>query len=124
MDYSYSLEASFVSARRNSTLDAADAAALPGSSRLPKYPIMDLNDVTREFERYQRKLSTLGMANIGEVLKSPVTVSPASSKDSVTLDYSLWLAGSGRTVELPDSSKETIRAYELALKRASRAESI
>ncbi|SGZ46874.1 CIC11C00000005732 [Sungouiella intermedia] len=65
MNFDYSLEASFVSARKKS--DATQSLA--STEKKVEYPKLDLNDITREYERYKRKLSDERLMDLREMLQ-------------------------------------------------------
>lgn len=109
MNFNYSLEASFVSARRSSLIASTcskDSGSPSTDSRCSSfassekatYRLMDLNDVTREYEKYKRQLS-LGKDEVGlrEILES----SPAPETGDTP-----------RYIRLPNSSENTLRKYE------------
>lgn len=73
---------------------------------------MDLNSITREYEKYKRKLSSGRMADLREVLALLVPQLPKST-------YSWSLEENTPDVELPESSQATIRMYEKAARTRS-----
>lgn len=125
MNFDYCLETSFVSARRNSALSQAlpnsNPRTLVAEMPLPQ-PTMDLNDITREFEKYKRKLLDERMMNLREMLLSPHMESDGFPRvleaRSETLAFSsimsddLAPAGSDRLPPLPLASRRTIDDYE------------
>lgn len=76
MNSDYSLSAAFAAARKNSqdtlsltSTDKADQGDQNNQKSIT-YPIMDLNDITRDYERYKQKLWEERMLNLHEMLRS------------------------------------------------------
>lgn len=95
MDFSYSLEASFVSARRSSSLYSSTGSTRSGVSGTRSIQLMDLNDVTREYENYKRKLNT-DKVGLREMLNS----CPTPRAQTPTLPM------------LPYSSEHTLQQFQ------------
>lgn len=120
MNFDYCLETSFVSARRNSALSLALAASNPRlmSEFVVPQPTLDLNDITREYEKHKRKLLDERMVNLREMLLSPRT--DAGSFLEALSDLAMLLVMSEvltpTTLELtpvlPLASKRTLDEYE------------
>lgn len=86
-------------------------------------PIMDLNDITREFERYQRKLSNERMVDLREMLLSMVLDSDTCESLVISIGSS-QNSGISQTAMLPLLSQRTLEAYEKVLEEKSRRNSL
>lgn len=69
MNYDYSLEASFQSAKRSSSIPEEGSALSPSLSEGTRSSdsFIDLDDITKEFQRYQRMLSSASSASERQV---------------------------------------------------------
>lgn len=81
MNFDYRLDAAFDAARKNShdtqSLATTNQSTQTGQSDQTgladgkvDYPIMDLNDITRDYERYKKKLWEERMVDLREMLRS------------------------------------------------------
>lgn len=81
MNTDYRLDAAFDAARKNSqdtqSLASTNQTTVSDQSDNQKsqsdrknYPIMDLNDITRDYERYKKKLWEERMLDLREMLQS------------------------------------------------------
>lgn len=121
MNFDYCLETSFISARRNSHQPAPGREPRSNPSSCFTHPVMDLNDITREYERYKRKLSDERMVDLREMLQSPLLAVGSLAVSSVSGETAL---SPDCVPRLPLESRRTLDGYERALAEARRCNSL
>lgn len=117
MNYNYSLAASFQSAKRSSCMSDATSVSSPSSDayRSARRSPIDLDDVTKEFQRYQRMLSSASF----EKEWSEKEVGLREMLDSARTDPGVHSSSTPRLsqMDLPRTSESIIRDYEQRMER-------
>lgn len=115
MNFDYCLETSFKSASRSPCLSRDVNAEPRTKSTSPNFePRMDLNEITREYEKYKRKLSDERMMDLREILRWPQAAPSTGSEDTASTTQEDVPA-------LPLESVRTITSYEMRLRDRSRS---
>lgn len=114
MNYDYSLEASFQSARRSSSIPEDGSALSPSLSEGTRSSgsFIDLDDITKEFQRYQRMLSSASSATERQIGLREIL-------DSARADPGIRCSSTPRLsqVHLPPTSESIIKDHARQMER-------
>ncbi|GBL51653.1 hypothetical protein ACI3LY_003574 [Candidozyma auris] len=122
MNYNYSLAASFQSARRSSSfIPPEDNTPISPiitstSSRNSKGSPIDLDDITKEYQRYKRMLSTASCSSDKDFADKEIGL--REMLDSDRLDTKTFFSTPRSShVHLPTTSESIIKDYESKMER-------